>query len=92
MLTVAVVVPLLALLGLFVLDGGGAAATSHAGDVHFQHVTVSSGETMWQIAEDVAPNADPRDVIVDIQKLNDLSTSELQPGQQLAIPQKYTQY
>ncbi|GAA4669166.1 LysM peptidoglycan-binding domain-containing protein [Frondihabitans cladoniiphilus] len=89
-LTVLVAVPLLAVLAIFLMGGGGAAATSTPGDVHFQHVTISSGETLWQVAETVAPKADPRDVIVDITKLNNLSSTDLQPGQTLAIPLQYS--
>lgn len=90
-LTLAVVLPLLGLLGAFMLDGGGAAATSSTGHVHFQHVTVASGETLWQVAEQVAPNSDPRDVIDDIVRLNDLSTTDVMAGQSIAIPTQYTQ-
>lgn len=75
----------------FVLSGGSAVATGTSADVHFQHVTVAAGETLWQVAEDVAPTADPRDVIADIQQLNNLSTTQVLPGQSLAIPLKYTQ-
>lgn len=88
-LAVAVIVPLLAILAGFILNGGGAAATATSGDVHFEHVTVSSGETLWQVAEQVAPQADPRDVIADIVSLNNLSSAEVMAGQSLAIPTKY---
>jgi hypothetical protein len=90
-LTAAVVVAALAVVLGFVLSGGGAVATDTSAHVHFQHVTVSAGETLWQVAEDVAPSADPRDVIADIQQLNNLDTTEVMPGQSLAIPTKYTQ-
>ncbi|BDZ50176.1 hypothetical protein GCM10025867_24170 [Frondihabitans sucicola] len=90
-LTAAVVVAVLATVLGFVLSGGGAVATSTSGHVQFQHVTVSAGETLWGVAEDVAPNADPRDVIADIQQLNNLGSTEVMPGQSLAIPTKYTQ-
>jgi len=89
-LTTSVVLAVLATVLGFVLTGGGAVATSTPGNVHFQHVTVAAGETMWQVAESVAPDADPRDVIADVQQLNNLDSSELLPGQSLAIPLKYS--
>jgi hypothetical protein len=88
---VAVAVAVLATVLAVVLSGGGAVASGTAGDVHFQHVTVAAGENLWQVAEDVAPTADPRDVIADIQQLNNLETTQVLPGQSLAIPLKYSQ-
>ncbi len=41
------------------------------------------------LAEDLAPSADPRDVMADLVNLNQLVTEEVQPGQRLAIPEKY---
>ena len=67
----------------------GAAAGTHAGTASFQYVTVEPGESLWQVAESVAPTADPRDVVAEIQNLNNLSSGEVQPGQRLAIPTKY---
>ena len=89
--TAAVVVAVLATVLGFVLTSGGAVANSTPSNVHFQHVTVTGGETMWQVAEQVAPTSDPRDVIADIQQLNNLGSTEVMPGQSLAIPLKYTQ-
>lgn len=88
-LAIVIIVPLLAILAGFVLNGGGAAATATSGNVHFEHVTVSSGETLWQVAEQVAPQSDPRDVIADIVSLNNLPSAEVMAGQSLAIPTKY---
>jgi LysM repeat protein len=89
-LTAIVLVPLLLLVGALVLNGGGANATGQVGSVHFQHVTVASGETLWQIAQDVAPTADPRDVIAAIVQLNNMQGASVQAGQSLAIPTKYS--
>ena len=47
------------------------------------------GETLWSIAEIVAPDVDPREVIADIQSLNGVGGA-IQPGQQLSIPAEYT--
>jgi LysM repeat protein len=49
-------------------------------------VTVSAGETLWQIARQVAPSDDPRDTIDRIRDLNGLSTTVVQAGQRLIVP------
>lgn len=90
-LTLAVVGAVFALVVGFLLTGGNAVATDTSADVHFEHVTVASGETLWQVAEDVAPTADPRDVIADIVQLNNLDTTQVLAGQSIAIPTKYTE-
>ncbi|HXR45210.1 MAG TPA: LysM peptidoglycan-binding domain-containing protein [Pseudolysinimonas sp.] len=69
----------------------GATATQTSGADGFSYVSVQPGESLWQLAETVAPNADPRDVVSDIVKLNDLGSGEIQPGQRIAIPAQYAQ-
>ncbi|TFD58703.1 LysM peptidoglycan-binding domain-containing protein [Cryobacterium suzukii] len=49
-------------------------------------VTVEPGQTLWDLAEEISPAADPRDVVADIKRLNALSVETLQPGQRLEIP------
>ncbi|NUU08033.1 LysM peptidoglycan-binding domain-containing protein [Leifsonia sp. C5G2] len=71
------------------LNGGGALASGEQSHVSFQYVTVESGDSLWSVAERVAPNADPRDVIADIVSLNGLESAVVSPGQQLAVPSKY---
>jgi len=87
--TVLVGLPLLGALAGVALNGGGASASNSPTSVHFSHVTVAPGESLWQVAEDVSPNSDPRDVIADIQSLNGLASTSVQAGQTLAIPTKY---
>jgi len=69
---------------------GAAAGTESTSGTSFRYVTVESGESLWQVAETVAPQADPRDVIAGIVSLNNLGSSEVQAGQQLAIPAQYS--
>lgn len=71
--------------------GGAANASSEPHDhaVSFQTVTVLPGDTLWSIAEMVAPDADPRYVVRDIQRLNVLPAGVLEIGQVLAIPVEY---
>lgn len=88
--TTLAAIPLVIVAMLFVLNGGVATATS-AGPAHpLQYVTVESGESLWQLAETVAPQADPRDVVADIAKLNQLDGSTINAGQRLAIPAQYS--
>ena len=49
-------------------------------------VTVEPGQTLWDLAEEISPASDPRDVVADIKRLNALSVETLQPGQRLEIP------
>jgi hypothetical protein len=88
-LTLLIAIPLA--IGAAVTGVGaiGAAAGTHSGSTSFQYVTVEPGESLWQVAQSVAPGADPRDVVADILNLNDLSSGEVQPGQRLAIPTRY---
>ena len=68
-----------------VLVGGGAAdpALELAGRAS---VVVHSGDTLWSIAEAVAPDTDPRAVVDAIQEANGLSGVGLVPGQVLVLP------
>lgn len=88
-LTLLIAVPLA--IGAAVAGVGalGAAAGTHSTTTTFSYVTVEPGESLWQLAQAVAPTADPRDVIAGILNLNDLSSGEVQPGQRLAIPAQY---
>jgi LysM repeat protein len=48
---------------------------------------VQSGDTLWEIASEHGPNGvDRRRIVSAIQRINDLTTSELQAGQIIEIP------
>ncbi|RJL34443.1 LysM peptidoglycan-binding domain-containing protein [Bailinhaonella thermotolerans] len=49
-------------------------------------VTVQSGDTLWEIAHQVAPAEDPARTVHAIMRLNALDTSVIQPGARLYIP------
>ena len=79
---------------LGVIWGGGAALASldsSAPAGTFETVTVSAGDSLWSIAQEIAPDADPRDVVVEISRLNGLTGSVVSAGQQLAIPLAYSE-
>lgn len=82
-------IPLVIGVAVVGLSAGGAAANTAAAGATFTYITVDPGESLWQLAESIAPDADPRDVIAEIMNLNQLSTAGVEPGQRLAIPQRY---
>lgn len=85
-------VPLAAGIAFAALSGGSAMASGEqTATASFATVTVMPGDTLWSVAESVAPGADPRDVIGDITRLNLLRGGELQIGQELAIPAQYSE-
>lgn len=86
-----VALPLAIALGLAVVGGGAALASNEAGASagSFTEITVMSGQTLWSIAEELAPAADPRDVIAQITRLNALSGGSVTAGQRIAIPAEY---
>jgi len=70
-----------------VLVAGGAAADGpHPAQQVERHV-VQAGETMWQIASDVAqPGQDVRDVVFELVRLNELPGAGLIAGQVIVVP------
>jgi len=81
-------VPLAAGIAFGALNGGAADATRDA-TAPLQFVTVEPGETLWSVATDIAPGADPRDVIADLMSFNRLPSADVPAGLHLAIPPKY---
>ena len=83
--------PAIIALSLAVISGGSALASRDLGSPSgsFATLTVSAGDSLWSIAEQVAPGADPRDVVDAIVRLNALEGVTVSAGQQLAIPAEY---
>ncbi|SMH47524.1 LysM domain-containing protein [Rathayibacter oskolensis] len=81
--------PIVAGAFVFGLNGGGAVASGQSSDVEFQYVTVRAGESLWSLAEELAPESDPRDVVDDLLSLNQLPSAGIEPGQRLAVPSRY---
>lgn len=63
-----------------------AANNSAASPADFEYITVESGQTLWDLAEQVAPGSNPQDWMQDVVNLNGLTSTDLQPGQRIAIP------
>jgi hypothetical protein len=80
---------LLMLVAAAVLLSGGVPATAgtdRGAPVTAERVTVAPGETLWQIAERVAPGTDPRETVARILDLNGLQTAQVQAGTALLLP------
>jgi nucleoid-associated protein YgaU len=73
---------MLALTGGF----GAASAGSSPSGPATRTVVVQPGQTLWSIAEQVAPNADRRDTIARIVELNALPNSSVSAGARIAVP------
>ena len=70
------------------IAAGSAATRDNGGAPAVDVVTVAPGETLWDIASDVAAasGGDVRGAMADIQDLNTLDGSMVYAGQQLRIP------
>ncbi len=75
-----------ALLIWITVGGGTADASADQPAQVAQFVVVQPGETLWSIATDIAPEQDPRSVIMRIREINGLGTQHVYPGQSLAVP------
>jgi Tfp pilus assembly protein FimV len=49
-------------------------------------IRVGAGETVWDVAQRVAPGSNQRAVVERIRQLNGMAGSAIQPGQQLRVP------
>lgn len=83
--TVSVAVVLCVLAGVLLLSRS-AEAGSRPHPVPLTYHVVLPGETLWQIAGEVAPAADRRDTVADLVELNALGSARLSVGQRIAIP------
>lgn len=85
---VVVVVLLLGLLlAAFTVFGSHSAATGRAGTpVPTRTVEVGSGDTLWNIAADVAKPGQTREMVHQIEELNALTGPGVTVGQRIAVP------
>ena len=77
----------LALTVLLTLGGFSAVATQDGGTpVPVRVVTVQPGDTLYDIASDIAAPGEIRETVLKIQELNSLPSASLEEGQKLAVP------
>jgi hypothetical protein len=76
----------LALVAGVLLIDRTAEAGSTSRPVPVTYRVVLPGETLWQIAGEVAPGVDRRDTVARILELNALSSAGVKAGQRIAVP------
>ncbi|GCD91478.1 LysM peptidoglycan-binding domain-containing protein [Nocardioides sp. LS1] len=86
--TVVLLAALLVVLTVGALLGGArSAATEHPGaPTSTRVVMVGTGDTLWDIASDLAPDGDVRAMIAQIEDLNALDSALVAAGQRLRVP------
>lgn len=82
--------PVAVALALSALSGTPAQAGSTSSAASFEYLTVAPGESLWELAGWIAPDADPREVVTQLVALNQLPSADVQPGQRIAIPAQYS--
>lgn len=75
---------------VFGLGASGAAASRDAATDSLTWVTVDGGQSLWDLAAEIAPTEDPREFAAQVASFNDLDSTVIQPGQELAIPTRYS--
>lgn len=57
------------------------------GPTPIQHrLVVAPGQTLWEIALDLAPDSDPRDTVARLRQVNHLRSAEIHEGDRLILP------
>ena len=74
------------LLAAFSLGRAGSQAATPASPTLLQQTTVHAGDSLWSVARRIAPGADPRPVVLQLQHLNHVGGAGLRAGQQLLLP------
>lgn len=58
--------------------------------IEYRNITIEKGDTLWSIVKSFQQNEiDPRKVINQIKKINDLKNVVLQPGQTIKVPSSF---
>ena len=73
-------------IGVFVTAAGSVATQRPGTPEPTRIIQVGSGDTLWDIASELADGGDVRAMMTRIQKLNALESSSLQAGQRLVVP------
>lgn len=68
-----------------------AIASDVEGGQQFHYVVVQPESSLWSLATELDPSADPRDLVAEIVHLNQLEDSGVEAGQPLAVPLRYSE-
>jgi hypothetical protein len=77
---------ILILSGFAAITGATAGSSDTAIPTPYVKVSVKPGDTLWSIAESIAPEGDRRSLVADIVDINHLESLELQAGQKIYVP------
>jgi nucleoid-associated protein YgaU len=84
---VVVLVALFAALVLLAMRGAPAASTDVVHHPRLYTVVVAPGDTLWSIARRTSPDSDPRVLVAEIERLNNLGDAgTILVGQPLSVP------
>ncbi len=86
LLGMALVMTILALGVLGALRAEAASQNQSPAPVGWQLVVIQPHDTLWQIARQATPEADPRPLIDEIKSVNALSSSSVRAGTRLWLP------
>jgi LysM repeat protein len=83
-----VVFAALVLLAIAAVSTVAVASSASAPGQDRPHATmvVGSGDTLWSVATEVDPQGDPRETIAELRRLNGLTGSTIEAGQELILP------
>ena len=77
---------ILLLSGFAAVTGATAGSSDTAIPTPYVKVSVKPGDSLWSIAESIAPHGDRRSLVADIVDINHLESLELQAGQKIYVP------
>lgn len=66
-----------------------AVASSEDSGAAYKYVIAAPGASLWQLATELDPAQDPRDLVAEIVQLNQLQGSDVVVGQPIAVPLRY---
>lgn len=67
------------------------ASDSQESGQEFHYVVAQPGASLWSLASELDPEADPRDLVAEIVQLNQLGGSGVEAGQPIAVPLRYSE-
>ncbi|MBP1327561.1 hypothetical protein JOF28_002793 [Leucobacter exalbidus] len=73
------------------LSAAPAIAANEGSGATFGYVVAAPGASLWQLATELDPSMDPRDLVAEIVHLNQLQGSDVVVGQSIAVPLRYTE-